>query len=662
MDYLTVKEVAELKKCKSQYIRKLILDGKIKAEKQYNPELKQTCYMIKISDLPEEIQLKYYNNLKAEMDLPDFKEEKTKVKQQKNTIQKTFEELSEEERKEVNMWTDIIKEWLGVRCRYQNKAQADENFVGKCRLDHPDLQISRDILYRKLKSYNANDAYGLIDKRGAWNKGDSGIEPIIWDAFLWYWLDENQPTAAKCYKETIEWTNCFYPELVSSVPTLRTFQRHIQTDVKKALKVLMREGEKAFSDRCTPYITRLYDKLEANDCWIADNHTLDIQSLNEDGKAHRLYITAFLDAKSGVLTGWNITDTPTSWSTILALRNGIKRFGIPKSVYFDNGREFLTHDIGGNGIRTRKNTPAVNPLTILQRLGIEMHDALVRNAKAKPIERTFGTVKSQFSKVFSGYCGGTIFERPESLKRRIKNGELPMDYEIRTFIDAWIDGDYNLQPYGGAESKYKDMTRIDVWNKSIRQVRVADEAELNLMLMRSTRFQKIKRNGVCIDIFGEKLWYMDTKETVMNLDKIVGVRYDPADLTSARIYDENDRYLFTWKLADMLLADYIEEVKEKVSDAQKIVRSVGKFVKEQAAGIAANLTNEQKITMLDMSMRRNCRNAKEQFKIKFPTNIIPVKANEPLAENAKKAVGAEHAVVIDLNRIEKNCLKRKDDR
>lgn len=95
-------------------------------------------------------------------------------------------------------------------------------------------------------------------------------------------------------------------------------------------------------------------------------------------------------------------------------------------------------------------------------------NALVRNAKAKPIERTFGTVKAQFSKTFKGYCGGTIIERPESLKRRIKNGELPRDHEIRDFIETWIDGDYNLQPYGGAETCFKDMSRLDVWNKSCR--------------------------------------------------------------------------------------------------------------------------------------------------------------------------------------------------
>ena len=46
MDYLTVKEVAELKGCTERYIKRLCKEGKIKAEKQFNSEIKQTCYMI----------------------------------------------------------------------------------------------------------------------------------------------------------------------------------------------------------------------------------------------------------------------------------------------------------------------------------------------------------------------------------------------------------------------------------------------------------------------------------------------------------------------------------------------------------------------------------------------------------------------------------------
>lgn len=70
-----------------------------------------------------------------------------------------------------------------------------------------------------------------------------------------------------------------------------------------------------------------------------------------------------------------------------------------------------------------------------------MHNAIVRNAKAKPIERTFSTVTMQFARMFEGYCGGTIMQRPESLKRRIKEGKIPCDFEIREYIDMYIDGD-----------------------------------------------------------------------------------------------------------------------------------------------------------------------------------------------------------------------------
>lgn len=657
MDYLTVKEYAELKGCTERYIKRICKEGKIPAEQRPHPQNKKMCYMIPVSALPEEIQAKYYGKRKAEINLPVFKEDK----KAKKIVSKTFEEMSESERREANVWFGIIDEWLNIRSRYENKAQADKMYVGKCQLEHPELKISRDILYHKLKAYKVNDAYGLIDKRGAWNKGCSSIPPEVWDAFLWYWLDDNQPTAAKCYRAVIDWSEEFYPELVCSIPSLRTFQRHIESDVQYAVKVLMRDGEKAFKDRCLPYMIRLYDKLEANDCWIADNHTLDIQSISDENTVHRLYLTAFLDAKSGVLVGWNITETPNSQSTLLALRHGINRFGIPKCVYFDNGREFLTHDVAGMGHRKKKNI-ADDPPTIIQRLGIEMKNALVRNAKAKPIERTFGTVKSQFSKVFSGYCGGTILERPESLKRRIKSGEIPRDYEIRDFLDIWIDGDYNLQQYGGAEPGYKGMTRLDVWNRSCKSVRKANPEELNLMMMRSTRFQKIKRNGVYVEMFGEKLWYMDMKQTVSNLEKEVYVRYDPADLSHVRIYDKDDKYLYTWKLADQLLSEYIAEKKEEISDKQKYIRTVGKFVKEQANGISASLNNEQRITMLDLSVRKAYKKREELFRINMPTNIIPIKANEPEQEDIKQAVGAESAVIVDINlkRMERNSLKRKE--
>lgn len=80
MDYLTVKEYAELKGCKTQYIQKLCKEGKVQAEQHLHPQNKKMCYMIPVSALPEDIQAKYYSKVRTEMNMPVLKDDKQPVK------------------------------------------------------------------------------------------------------------------------------------------------------------------------------------------------------------------------------------------------------------------------------------------------------------------------------------------------------------------------------------------------------------------------------------------------------------------------------------------------------------------------------------------------------------------------------------------------------
>lgn len=650
MEYLTVAEAADLKGCSQRYIKQICKDGKLSCTIELNDK-NRPKYLIPISSLPEDLQSKYYSRKRQEAGLEPVKAEE---KQPSNSVKKAFEDFSEAERADIAMWSGIIQEWQSCRTKFAKKTEADKLFITKFKLENPNTPISMDILYRKYAAYKEGDLAGILGKRGGANKESSSIPTEAWDYFRYLYLSENKPTVSRCYELMSDWVMEFYPHLALKIPHERSFRRHIKSDIPQAVLIYMRDGDKAMKDKCLPYISRMYDKLHANDVWIADNHTLDIQSYDGNGTIHRLYLTAFLDAKSGVLVGWNITETPNSQSTILALRHGIMRFGLPKLVYFDNGREFLVHDIGGKGHRTRKSDDnVIEPPTILQRLGIEMRNAIVRNAKAKPIERTFSTVTMQFARMFEGYCGGTIMQRPESLKRRIKEGKLPCDFEIREALNDWIDYDFNVQEYGGSESKYKGMSRIDVWNQDIQNVgvRQAAESDLNLMLMRSTRIQKIKRDGVFVTIAGEKVWYMDYENTYKHLGEEVYVRYDPADLREVRVYDKDDRYLWTWSVADKLMQDYITDQVDELSDAMAIQRSVVKRIKADAKAIADGLSASQRIDLLDMSVRRTQR-GREQFKIELPSNIIPIRSNEPPAEELKQAVGGE--VTIDISRMNRN--------
>lgn len=656
MNYCTTSELAEIRGCSLQYIQRLALDGDLKAiPSMDSPKNNQKEYLIPLTELTDHERWLLHNRKAAEAGLP----KKPKPKPARTASGKSLCDFTETQRQEIALWTSILQEWQLFRAvSDKNKTELDRDFCRKAEAEYPNLMISPRTLYRKWKAYEAGDLEGLVDNRGGGNKGKSTIPEKTRDAFLYFFLDERRLPIARCYELTKEWTTEFYPELLDIIPSERTFRR-LTEELPKAVIAYFRYGEKALRDKYLPYIERLYEDIEANDVWIADNHTFDFITIGEGGRQHRLYLTAFTDAKSGVLVGWNLTDNPSSQSTLLALRHAILRFGVPRSVYFDNGSEFLVHDIGGRGHRRKANWNKEKlPPTILDTMGIEMHNALVRNAKAKPIERTFGTLKNHISRVIETFCGGTILERPESLKFKLKKGLIPEDKQIRDMFSTLIDGDYNVDVYGGKERRYQGMSRLEVWNESIKRTefRNASEQDLDILLARTSRCQKISRNGVYITIAGEKLWYR-AEDTALHIGEEVYVRYDPANIGAVRIYEaDTDRYMFTWSLGDDMILPYITSDTDAISNAEKARRHAEKAVKEYGRGLTDSLSGDQRIDFLAATVSRAERRM-ENFNIELPKTFTPVfsdkfREQNPTFENIEK-------ITIDIDRMNENAMKRK---
>lgn len=104
MDYLTVKELAELKGCSGQYIRKQIAIGAINADQVVNEANGHTSYLIPVSSLSEELQAKYYKQKRTETGLlPEQESDVVKPAKKPTIPQRSFEELSADERAEVNL-------------------------------------------------------------------------------------------------------------------------------------------------------------------------------------------------------------------------------------------------------------------------------------------------------------------------------------------------------------------------------------------------------------------------------------------------------------------------------------------------------------------------------------------------------------------------------
>lgn len=254
---LTAKQVAEVKGCSYQYVKRIIKEGKLQAQEILNDKNRKT-YLVPLEALDEELQQKWY-----QMNLENPPEEISTP--EPVTDKKAVDHFSESERQEIDFWISLVEQWQqyrmkpGVTC----KADVDKKFVTLCGLEYPDKEISVDIMYRKWKAVKENDLDGLIDKRGKWKKGTSSIDDTIWQAFLYFYLDESQHPIQKCLDYTKMWAQEKRPDLYTDIPSYSAFYRRLNNEVPEGVKVLGREGHKAYNDRCAPFIRRIYEDIES---------------------------------------------------------------------------------------------------------------------------------------------------------------------------------------------------------------------------------------------------------------------------------------------------------------------------------------------------------------------------------------------------------------
>ena len=293
---LSTQEVARLYGKHESTIRRWAKSGKIQAASFLN-EFNSPEYLFPLDVLDTSIQEKYFAQLKASIPAPSADI------LPKRKASRPLDHYTAEEQREIAWWMKTVDDWQRYRSKYPgSKAEADDRFIALCAKTDPEHEFSIDTLYRRWKSIKQNDLDGLIDKRGKWKKGKSDIQPEAWDAFLYFYLQEAQHPMMKCYEYMKLLLREDHPDLVADIPSYTTFTRRVKSDIPEAVEVLGREGQKAFRDRCAPYIRRTYESMASNEWWVADNHTFDVITQGENGQLHRLYLTAFFDARSGIYT------------------------------------------------------------------------------------------------------------------------------------------------------------------------------------------------------------------------------------------------------------------------------------------------------------------------------------------------------------------------
>lgn len=559
MIWLTVKEVAALLGYSERAIRyRAKSEYKIRYKKssagqggkrmeillESLPEQAQKAYLIKKNGGSESVINMDYTSTKAQ-------KEKGVLRAQAVAEYRKFEKAK-------------IKEGITSKCEIK------KIFVSKWNDEHPEFKASVKSLYDWMHKSKSGQAEKLVDRRGGYNRGQSSIPKEYKEYFDSLYLQQTKPTIESCFQEVKYKAN---REGVV-IPGIKAFRNHVR-NIDAGLLTRCRDGEKAFTDKCLPYIERDYGKLSPNDIWVSDHHLWDIfvrirDKREKDGwRLIRPWGSYWMDMRTRKIMASIIReDSPNSDIVLCSFGLGVKHHGIPRRVLLDNGKDYKARDMfypEGHCIVSEEDGEKISE-SLAANLQVEVTYAIPYNAKAKPIERVFNSFEEQLGKKYASYAGSNAKKRPEDLKDMGL-----MDHPtLEEFIEQhnqFVYEIYNNTKHTGDGMDGRSPNQAFAELPFI--VRRTTEATLFFSLMRVKGSRKVGRNGIK---FNNVHYYHD--ECIRYLDKKVTARYSPANPEILYVFDLDENYLFTAEKVKKRGFNLTDEDYEEENRRKKIARQL----------------------------------------------------------------------------------------
>lgn len=627
MIWLSTKEAAELLGYEQSTIRKKAKNGEYihryipSATGQGGKKLE-----ILLESLPEQAQ-KAYHNKNGECQTV-FNTDYTSTKDQRKKGE--WRALA------VTEYRKFLKQ--SIKGGMTKKTEIMDLFVQQWNGGH-DFQISKKSLYDWMKKSKSGQVEKLIDKRGGYNRGQSTIPEYYRKMFESIYLQQTKPSIESCFKEV---------RLEASLkgdylPGIKAFRNYVK-NMNYSTVVRAREGQKAFDDKCMPYIERDYSLLHPNQFWVSDHHLWDIFVRVPDNKGgwklERPWGSYWMDMRTRKIMSSIIrTESPNSDVVLCSFGLGVEHFGIPNGVRLDNGKDYKARDLfypEGHYIVSEEDEKKIFS-SLAANLQIEVTYAIPYNAKAKPIERVFNTFEEQLGKKYPSYAGSNAKKRPEDLKNLKIMNVITLE-DFITQHNQYVYEIYNESSHSG-DAMY-GRSPNQVYADEPFTIRRASKEVLYFSLMRVKGLREVQRNGIT---FNGVSFY--DEDCINHLHEKVIAKYDPTKPEILYIFDTNENFLFVaeelqkkgWNLTE---EDYqMENRRKKVAKqkalnsytADNVVRSteaIGERLKRQAESmerteiakpktveIVRNEKIEENIRRISMSdMERNYEDILKQNK------------------------------------------------
>lgn len=339
-----------------------------------------------------------------------------------------------------------------------------------------------------------------------------------------------------------------------------TFCRQV-AQIPELVKTMARKGEDAYRNgELISY--RDLASIQPLDYVVMDHRVLDIFCLIPERRGWKLarpWLTAAIDMRTRKWLGWCFVETPSSDSIATVLKQVFMRFGLPKSALWDNGKDFCCYWLEGCKEQSRSEG-AIGALPekwagVMESLGVRVHHAIVKNARAKLIEPAFINI-ANFDRTLPEWCGHKPGARPERFDRLLKEHE------------AWLSGQHDSAPFrtiGEVAQLYSDaiedlnerphqgegMRKVlpqgmgwlcpnEAWELLISRVPRRSVPEAVIQLCFAKRRELTVRNGEVRATFGGKQYHYRFEGNRLRLlalnDRKVELAYDPLDLGAAAVY------------------------------------------------------------------------------------------------------------------------------
>lgn len=379
-------------------------------------------------------------------------------------------------------------------------------------------KVPASTFYRWLKHFNEGGASGIVAKYGI-HRGGAGESLSEEEKALLkrFWLRDCQPTMMHAYrlmKENIPYSRASY----------QTAARYLKS-IPKPVAGLFRLGESRFENLFLPHMEQRLDEYASLEVVVSDHHCVDCV-VSYQGKLVRPWVTTFQDLRSGKVVGWCPSVKPSSLSIVAAYYMCCIRYGVPKGVLFDNGKDYRSKWLNGDTQSVKVLTPEgvteeqeVFFKGVFRLIGSQVHFTRTYNGKSKGRqERFFRIIGEYLAKDIGSYVGSDSRSRPEdaalfyrALNGKAKRNDVPDWVFFVNALGSVIEHINDTFQSFGVGMNGKTRSQVFEENLVSENVRHPSKEELQTALMKG-QVRRCGRNGVKIG--GVNYWHPDLFEFV----------------------------------------------------------------------------------------------------------------------------------------------------